>query len=145
MRRVVIDTNIYVDWINEGRHEVVLFRRDAVRCLSAVVLMELYAGVRSARDRRLIRGIASSSAGSGRLLLPGQRVYEDAGHVLRGLRTQHDYDLAGARALASDVLIALSARSIGATVITQNERDFRAIQRMRRFTLEVVREAVPAP
>jgi hypothetical protein len=31
------------------------------------------------------------------------------------------------------VLIALSARSIGATVVTQNERDFRAIQTIRPF------------
>ena len=34
------------------------------------------------------------------------------------------YTLSGAYGLVNDVLIALSARSIGATVITQNERDF---------------------
>jgi hypothetical protein len=32
----------------------------------------------------------------------------------------------------------LSARSIGATVITQNERDFTAIQSIRPFKLSVV-------
>ena len=26
MRRLVIDTNVYVDWINAGRHEDVLFQ-----------------------------------------------------------------------------------------------------------------------
>jgi predicted nucleic acid-binding protein len=44
MRRAVIDTNLYIDWLNAGRHEDVLFRRDAVKYLSAVVMLELYAG-----------------------------------------------------------------------------------------------------
>ena len=35
--------------------------------------------------------------------------------------------------IVNDVLIALSARSIGATVVTQNERDYRAIQFVRPF------------
>jgi predicted nucleic acid-binding protein len=34
-------------------------------------------------------------------------------------------------------LIALSARSIGATVVTQNERDYRAIQAVRPFRLVI--------
>jgi len=38
----------------------------------------------------------------------------------------------------NDVLIALSARASGAVVVTQNERDFRAIQAIRPFRLEVV-------
>jgi predicted nucleic acid-binding protein len=39
--------------------------------------------------------------------------------------------------LVNDVLIALSARSIGASVITQNERDFAAIRSARPFKLVV--------
>ena len=52
MQRVVVDTNIYIDWLNEGRHEGVLFQREAVKHLSAVVLMELLAGAFSTRDRQ---------------------------------------------------------------------------------------------
>ncbi len=44
MRRLVIDTNLYIDWLNAGRHEAALFQRDAVKYLSAVVMLELYAG-----------------------------------------------------------------------------------------------------
>jgi predicted nucleic acid-binding protein len=36
------------------------------------------------------------------------------------------------------VLIALSARSIGATVVTQNQRHFRAIVAVRPFQLVIV-------
>ena len=40
MRRIIIiDTNLYIDWLNVGRHEDVLFQRDAVSTLSAVVML----------------------------------------------------------------------------------------------------------
>lgn len=135
MERVVIDTNIYVDWLNKGQHEAILFRREAVKHLSAVVLMELSAGAFSARDRRLVREVTSAFAKVGRILVPPVTIYEEAGDVLRRLQESRGYTMASAYGLANDVLIALSARSIGATVITQNERDFVAIQTIRPFKL----------
>jgi hypothetical protein len=57
MRRIVIDTNLYIEWLNAGRHEAVLFQRDAVKYLSAVVMLELYAGAFSPRDRRIVRRV----------------------------------------------------------------------------------------
>ena len=114
-----------------------LFERRSVKYLSAVVLLELLAGAFSPRDRKLVRGIAAAFEKAGRLLLPSLRVYAEAGEALRALRESHDYNVAGAQSLVGDVLIALSARSIGATVITKNERDFVAIQRVRRFKLAV--------
>jgi predicted nucleic acid-binding protein len=38
----------------------------------------------------------------------------------------------------NDVLIALSARSIGAAVVTQNADDYRAIRSIRHFRLRIV-------
>jgi hypothetical protein len=70
MQRVVIDTNIYIDWLNEGRHEDIIFRRDAVKHLSAVVLMELLAGAFSVQDRRLVRDITLSFAKTNRIVTP---------------------------------------------------------------------------
>jgi len=137
MRRIVIDTSLYIDWLNARRHEALLFERGSVKYLSAVVLLELLAGAFSQRDRKLVGCIAGAFRKAGRLLLPPAAVYAEAGHVLRALQATSGYDLAGAHSLVCDVLIALSARSIGATVITQNERDFAAIQRVRRFKLSV--------
>lgn len=138
MERVVIDTNVYVDWLNEGQHEAVLFQREAVKYLSAVVLMELSAGAFSTRDRRLVREVTSAFAKVGRILVPTVANYEEAGDVLRRLQESRGYTVATAYGLVNDVLIALSARSIGATVITQNERDFVAIQTIRPFKLALV-------
>jgi hypothetical protein len=138
MRRIVIDTNLYIDWLNAGRHEGVLFQRGAVKYMSAVVMMELLAGAFAERDRKLLGGITATFAKVGRILTPSVTVYEEAGDVLRRLQTSRGYNLAGSYSLANDVLIALSARTIGATVITQNERDFSAIQGIRPFKLAVV-------
>lgn len=131
MRRVVIDTNLYIDWLNARRHEAVLFERDAVKYLSAVVMLELYAGAVSARDRRLVRRVVASFDRADRILVPSRAVYEEAGHVLRGLPERSP-------SLTNDVLIALSARALGATVVTSNGRDFAAIRDVRPFELTVV-------
>ena len=86
MRRVVVDTNLYIDWLNEGRHEDVLFQRDAVKYLSTVVVLELYAGAFSPPDRRVLRGVVSAFERADRMLVPSGAVWEEAGHVLRALR-----------------------------------------------------------
>jgi predicted nucleic acid-binding protein len=138
MRRVVIDTNIYIDWFNAGRHEEVLFQRDAVKHLSAVVLMELRAGAFSARDRRLVQSVEAAFARAGRILLPSRAVFVEAGDVLRGLQAKQGFRLQSNYSIVNDVLIALSARSIGATVVTQNERHYQAINTVRPFSLVVI-------
>jgi predicted nucleic acid-binding protein len=138
MRRLVIDTNIYIDWFNAGRHEAILFQRDAVKHLSAVVLMELRAGAFGVRDRRLVQRVESAFARAGRILLPSRAVFAEAGEVLQRLQAKHGFHLESSHSIVSDVLIALSARSIGATVVTQNERHYRAIQAVRSFQLVVV-------
>jgi predicted nucleic acid-binding protein len=139
MQRVVIDTNIYIDWLNEGRYEDIIFQRGAVKHLSAVVLMELLAGAFSAKDRRLIRDITLPFAKANRMVTPTVSIYEEAGDVLRRLQQVHGYSMSKAYGLVNDVLIAISARSIGASVITLNERDFAAIQSVEPFKLVVGR------
>jgi len=138
MRRRVFDTNIYVDWINSGLHEDVLFERGIVRHMSAVVLMELRAGAFAPKDRRLIERLERTFRAVERLVVPSQVVYSDAGDVLRLLQSRRGYRLRASHSIVNDVLIALSARTIGATVVTQNRDDYRAIHSIRPFQLQVV-------
>jgi len=145
VRRVVIDTNLYIGWLNSGRHEAVLFQREAVKYLSAVVMLELYAGAFSPRDRKLVRGVVAAFDRADRILIPSATVWEDAGHVLRALQELRGYRVAGSRSLVNDVLIALSARAIGATVVTSNARDFAAIREIRPFELTVVATTAAPP
>ena len=89
-----------------------LFQRDAVRYFSTLVVLELYAGAFSPRDRRALRGIVASFARAGRMLVPSGTVWEDARYVLRALQTSRGSVGAGYPSLVNDVLIALSARAI---------------------------------
>lgn len=138
MRRIVVDTNIYIDWFNARRHEEVLFRRDVVKHLSAVVLMELYAGAVSDADRWHTRRVESSFARVGRIVVPTRAVFVEAGHVLRRLQSRRGFGGERRHTIGPDILIALSARTIGATVVTQNARHYRAIQSVCPFQLEIV-------
>ncbi|MBI4475789.1 MAG: PIN domain-containing protein [Acidobacteria bacterium] len=137
MRRLVVDTNIYIDWFNARRYEDILFQRDTVKHLSAVVLMELRAGAFSQKDRRLVQSVETAFAKVGRILVPPRAVFIEAGDTIRRLQ-RRGFNLKGSHSIINDVLIALSARSIGATVVTQNERHYRAIEAVRPFSLLVV-------
>jgi tRNA(fMet)-specific endonuclease VapC len=139
VRRLVIDTNVYVDWLNKERHGDVLFQRDAIKYLSALVLMELRAGTVSKADRRIVQRLETGFEKAGRILIPSQALFAEAGDTLRRLQVEAGYNIGGSHSIANDVLIALSARSIGATVVTRNERDYRAIERIRPFRLTIVR------
>ena len=77
MQRIIIDTNVYIDWINDGLYEAVIFQREAVKHLSAIVMMELAAGAFSLRDRRIVRDVASAFATVGRILAPTISMYQE--------------------------------------------------------------------
>lgn len=62
------------------------------------------------------------------MLTPTEQQWLKAAEILHRLRRREHYEAAKLRELAFDVLIALSARSIGASVIVNNHADFLAIQ-----------------
>lgn len=62
-------------------------------------------------------------------MTPTEQQWLKAAEILNRLRRREHYEAAKLRELAFDVLIALSARSIGASVITTNHVDFLVIQR----------------
>lgn len=136
MKKVVLDTSILIDWLNRGLREEIVVGPGMVRYLSAVVAMELLAGARTGPARRAIDGIVRAHRAVGRLVAPPADQLVRAGAVLRQLK------LAGlevrSASLVTDLFIALTARSLGATVLTANATDFEAIQRIEPFALEIV-------
>ena len=119
--------NVYIDWMNSSAHERWVVGGDLVRHLSAVVLMELEAGARTIQARRAVAGLARTFTRVGRLIHPSRDVWARAGTVLRQLRgTGREIRRAS---LVHDVLIALSARDLGATVITRDAADHVTIRR----------------
>jgi len=133
---VVLDTSVYVSWLNQGLHAEWLLGPGVVRCLSAVVLMELRVGATTRRARRAVSQLVRPYETSGRLVAPSARLFDEAAIVLQRLRMR---GLEVRRAsLVNDVLIALTARAMGATVVTANAADFQAIRDSRRFSLHVI-------
>jgi len=133
--KVILDTNIYVGWLRRRAHADLLLGREVVRYLSAVVIMELRAGVVSRRTERALDQLVRPYAEAGRILSPSASIFHRAGQVLRGLRAR-GREVRRA-SLVGDVLIALTARANGATVWTADAGDFEAIRAIAPFFLRL--------
>ncbi len=138
MLKVLPDTNVLIAWLNEGRYGEILLARGVLKYLSAVVLLELESGAFSRRDQRLIEQLVRAFESAGRIIVPTVTDYQEGGKLLRRLQKEKGYDLRKAYSLTHDVLIALSARRIGAMVLTHNAKDFEAIREFLAFSLGIV-------
>lgn len=135
LRKVVLDTNVYVDWLNERLHEGILLAPGLVRYLSAVVLMELRAGASTTRARRAVDELVRPYQASKRILVPSAPAFDEAGRILRELQ-RRGTEVRRAP-LVNDTLIAQSARAIGATVITR-DRDYETLRTASAFDLQLL-------
>lgn len=145
MLKVIFDTNIYIAWLKAGFYEELILERSFVRYMSTIVLMELRTGAFTKSSQRIIEDIYLTFSRTGRLIAPTPTTFWEVGCLLQILQKDKGYELKKCYHLVNDALIALSSRQIGATVITQNENDFKQIQQIRDFKLMVVPSpALPA-
>ncbi len=129
----LFDSNVYIDAFNDpgfgeffrSKHRELLSKL----VLSAVVAHELLIGAKTpARQRDLVRGIIDPFRSRRRLHTPGFPTWEVAAEIDRRLRALGRYKASLAqRSFAYDILIAASARELGATIITRNVTDFALI------------------
>ena len=124
-RFAVFDTSVYIEDFRTGRFARQIFESTFVPRCSAVVLHELLRGARTPAERQFVRDLGRHC----RVVTPTERHWIDAAEILARIKDREGYDAGKIRDLSFDVLIALSARSIGATLVTCNEADFRAIGR----------------
>jgi predicted nucleic acid-binding protein len=124
-RFAVLDTSVYVENFRTGRFARQILESTFVPRCSAVVLHELLRGARTPVELQFVRDLLRHC----RVVTPTERHWMEAAEILKHVRDREHYDADKTRDLAFDVLIALSARSIGATLVTCNEADFRAIGR----------------
>ena len=127
----ILDTSVYVENFRTGRFASPLLRSSFVIRCSAVVLHELLRGARPGLERRFVIDLMNRC----QILTPTQAQWIQAADILSAMRKREHFEAMKLRELAFDVLIALSARSIGATVITCNTSDFQAIRRHLSFPL----------
>ncbi|MBA5867874.1 MAG: PIN domain-containing protein [Nitrospira sp. CR1.3] len=130
-RFAVLDTSLYIDNFRTGRFTFRLLQSSFIVRCSSVVLHELLRGARSPLERKFVTELSRRC----RVLTPTERQWSQAAEILSRMRRAEHYEAGKIRDLAFDVLIALSARSIGATVVTTNRDDFQIIQRYVSFHL----------
>lgn len=128
MAKYVLDTNVIIDALNQPAHleALLAFLHWALPTtyFSAVVVLELEAGTTNRRQRSLLdQQIAGPFSRRGRVIAPSVPAWQRAGQVLaRG------YRVATPDAL-NDLLIAVSAREAGLTVVS-SDRGFRALMKI---------------
>ena len=124
--KLILDTSIYIPFINQGiAHPVLdLPRRQPLLYMSAVVVEELYAGALDAPSEKLIYTLFDAFASLGRLITPDAADWQKTGKVVAKLGQKYGFERQFLSRITHDILIALTARRIGAMVVTGNTRDF---------------------
>jgi len=100
---------------------------------SCVVLAELWRGATKPAERAFLRALEKNHP----TLTPTKNDWLDSGRLLSQICADHGFGPDKLRDLHFDVLIAFTARSNGARLITSDRADFELISAYRKFEFEV--------
>ncbi len=131
----LLDSNVYIRGFRDAAfgQELLEFHGTQVSRLvvSAVVASELLVGAqRPDRERALQRTLIEPFRARRRFITPSWSTWQLAAAIDRRLRTHVGMrSLLDRRSFFHDILIAASAREVGATVISMNRDDFALIGR----------------
>jgi predicted nucleic acid-binding protein len=134
-RLYLIDSNVYIRAFRDATFGAALqvFHRENLSRLvvSAVVATELLVGAQKPdRERAVVRTLIEPFRARRRLITPSWSTWALAATIDRGIRRQAaNRTRLEQRSFMHDMLIAASAREIGATIITENAGDFALIGR----------------
>ncbi len=127
----ILDTSVYVDNLTSGRFRQEILDLKFVVRLSAVVLAELSRGARSRDMKKFVEDLAKNL----RIIAPTERDWIQSGQIVNRLVAAKGFDIHKTREIHFDVLIALTARRIGAYLVTCNGDDFTAVREFLDFKL----------
>ena len=123
-RFAVFDTSVYVENFRTGRFTHRILQSSLIPRCSSVVLHELLRGARTRVEAEFVRDLWRQCV----VLTPTERHWIQSAELLGTIARRAHYEASKIRELAFDVLMALSARSIGATVVTCNRSDFEVLR-----------------
>jgi predicted nucleic acid-binding protein len=130
---IIFDTSVLVDQLRTDCHRRRMETLNGVVRNCAVVMAELWRGAVTAADEAPLRALDRNHP----TLTPTERNWRESGEILARIRADRGYTSHKLRDLHFDVLIALTARSHGARLITSNRADFEMIHTYRKFQLEI--------
>jgi len=130
---VIFDSSIFVDDLRTGCHSQRFSDLDDLVRTSAVVLAELWRGATTEAEQLFLRVLERRFP----IFPPSEKNWLESGQLLLKMQRDRGFEGRKLRDLHFDVLIALTARSHGAKLITSNRADFELIREYRGFKLEV--------
>jgi predicted nucleic acid-binding protein len=130
---VIFDTSVLLDDLRSGRHQERIRSVTGLIRTSSVVLAELWRGATKAAEREFLRALARNHP----ILTPTGKNWLESGEILARIHAARGFMPGKLRDLHFDVLIALTARSHGARLITTNRADFELIHHFRKIRLEI--------
>jgi len=130
---LVFDTSVLIDHIRTNCYLDRMLRLEGVVRNCSVVLAELWRGVSTSIDRTIVESIESNHP----IWTPNANNWLESGQILSKIHRDKGFEPHKLRDLHFDVLIALTARTHGARLITSNRTDFELIRKYRAFKLEV--------
>jgi predicted nucleic acid-binding protein len=130
---VIFDTSVFVDHLRTGCHQERIDSLTGLIRTSAVVLAELWRGATKAAENAFLKELERNHP----VLTPTERNWVESGQILGKICADQGFSPGKLRDLHFDVLIALTARSYGARLITSNRADFELIRGYREFRHEI--------
>jgi len=130
---VVFDTSIFIDHLRTGRHQQRIAGTTGLVRNSAVVLAELSRGATKPAEKEFVERLARNHP----ILTPTENNWLESGRLLSRIRVEKAFHAEKLRDLYFDLLIALTARSVGARLVTSNRADFELIASYRGLQLEI--------
>jgi|SRR6266536_1744693 len=130
---IIFDTSVLVDDLRTGCYRRRIETLNGLTRNSAVVMAELWRGAVTRADREFLRALGRNHP----TLTPTEDNWLESGELLGKIAADRGFTAAKLRDLHFDVLIALTARSHGARLITANRADFELINDYRKLQLEI--------
>ena len=119
---ILVDTNILIDYLR-GRPDAIAWLEalEERTAISAISVLELYAGARGQRDERDIIALREQLT----CLPAGEEITERAGAILRHYSMSHGIDI-------PDAIIAATAEHHGLRLATLNVKHFPMFPKLKR-------------
>ncbi len=130
-QKAILDTSFLVEHFRKGTVYDTFLNLNRLYHItfSSVVLMELLSGAYDSKEQKLIEQIINNFT----VISVTERQWYIAGNIMLKLRKDKKVDPLRIKSLIADILIAISARDIGAILVTKNERDFKLIREVSDF------------
>jgi len=130
---IIFDTSVLVDDLRTGCHQEHIESVAGLVRTSSVVLAELWRGARKPTEREFLRTLQRNHP----VISPTAGNWLESGQLLAKIGANKGFSPDKLRALHFAVLIALTARSHGARLITSNRANFELINSYCKLKLEV--------